>query len=89
MLGILAFLYTHAPTRLCNVYLLDDQRLLGERFLYLALALAVIWALPLFSAERSVCARRRAVSQGGSHGAPRRSLAPHRDATASPRIRAW
>jgi hypothetical protein len=54
MLGILAFLYSHAPTRLCNVYLLDDQRLLGERFLYLALALAVIWALPLFSAERSV-----------------------------------
>ena len=52
MLGILAFLYTHAPVRLCNVYLLDDQQQLGERFLIVALALAVLWSVPLFATPR-------------------------------------
>lgn len=47
MLGILAFLYTHAPVRLCNIYLLDEQQLLGERFLILAFGLAVFWTMPL------------------------------------------
>ncbi|MDO5758964.1 MAG: hypothetical protein Q4P24_16125 [Rhodobacterales bacterium] len=48
MLGILAFLYTHAPERLCNAYLLDDQQRLGEMFLLAALVLAALWIVPLF-----------------------------------------
>jgi len=48
MLGVLAFLYTHAPVRICNSYLVSDQERLGYGFLFVALALSVIWALPLF-----------------------------------------
>ncbi|PKQ11253.1 MAG: hypothetical protein CVT70_15245 [Alphaproteobacteria bacterium HGW-Alphaproteobacteria-1] len=51
MLGVLAFLYTHAPLRLCNAYLVEDQQRLGLGFLALALALAAGWALPLFRAS--------------------------------------
>ena len=47
MLGVLAFLYTHAPVRLCNAYLVEDQQRLGLGFLALALALAVAWVAPL------------------------------------------
>lgn len=48
MLGILAFLYTHAPIRICNSYLVSDQERLGLGFLLVALALAVAWTVPLF-----------------------------------------
>jgi len=47
MLGVLAFLYTHAPVRLCNAYLVEDQQRLGLGFLALALALAAGWVAPL------------------------------------------
>ena len=48
MLGILAFVYTHAPVRICNSYLVSDQERLGFGFLTAALVLAVVWAIPLF-----------------------------------------
>ena len=48
MLGILAFLYTHAPVRICNSYLVSDQERLGLGFLAAALILAVAWTIPLF-----------------------------------------
>lgn len=48
MLGVLAFLYTHAPARLCNAYLADDQVRLGLGFLWVAIGLGLAWALPLF-----------------------------------------
>lgn len=48
MLGVLAFLYTHAPVRICNAYLVSDQERLGYGFLLTALGLAVAWSLPLF-----------------------------------------
>lgn len=48
MLGVMAFLYTHAPVRLCNAYLMEDQYQLGVGFLVLALLLAAAWAAPLF-----------------------------------------
>lgn len=47
MLGVMAFLYTHAPVRICNVYLMDDQVRLGTGFIAIAIALIVIWVLPL------------------------------------------
>lgn len=53
MLGILAFLYSHAPARLCNAYLMDQQQHLGLMFLCVALALAVFWTATLVSAPRS------------------------------------
>lgn len=34
MLGVLGFLYTHAPVRICNSYLVDDQIRLGFGFFY-------------------------------------------------------
>lgn len=48
MLGVLAFLYTHAPIRICNAYLIDDQVRLGVGFLCAALGLAALWCVPLF-----------------------------------------
>ncbi|HEY0918300.1 hypothetical protein [Devosia sp.] len=51
MLGILAFLYTHAPVRICNAYLAEDQFRLGIGFLAVAVALAVLWTVPLLVGE--------------------------------------
>lgn len=48
MLGVLAFLYTHAPVRICNSYLVSDQERLGFGFLIVALFLTVAWGIPLF-----------------------------------------
>lgn len=47
MLGVLGFLYTHAPIRICNSYLVSAQQDLGFAFLYLAAVLACIWAFPV------------------------------------------
>lgn len=49
MLGIMAFLYTHAPVRLCNAYLVSDQERLGAGFLAVACGAAIWWTTPLFS----------------------------------------
>lgn len=55
MLGVLGFLYTHAPIRICNSYLVSAQQDLGFAFLYLAAALACLWAFPvLFGTPRWV-----------------------------------
>ena len=48
MLGVLAFLYIHAPVRICNSYLVADQERLGFTFLISAFGLAVAWSIPLF-----------------------------------------
>ncbi len=48
MLGVLAFLYTYAPVRICNSYLVSDQKALGGIFLGIAAALSIYWCLPLF-----------------------------------------
>ena len=53
MLGVLGFLYTHAPVRICNNYLVSDQEKLGFGFLYVAIALALVWSFPLFAAGKS------------------------------------
>lgn len=47
MLGVLGFLYTHAPVRICNFYLVSAQKDLGFAFLYLAAGLACLWAVPV------------------------------------------
>ena len=49
MLGVLAFLYIHAPVRICISYLLADQERLGFGFLISAIGLGIAWAIPLFS----------------------------------------
>ncbi len=48
MLGVLAFLYTHAPFRICNAYLVNDQERLGYGFFFVAIGLSLIWIFPLF-----------------------------------------
>jgi hypothetical protein len=48
MLGILAFLYTHAPVRICNSYLVADQERLGYGFLIAAFVLGGVWSIQLF-----------------------------------------
>ena len=48
MLGVLAFLYIHAPVRICNSYLFADQERLGLGFLMTAAGLGLAWAIPLF-----------------------------------------
>ncbi|CAD0186997.1 hypothetical protein RUESEDTHA_03908 [Ruegeria sp. THAF57] len=47
MLLFLGFLYTHAPVRICNSYLVDDQVRLGLGFVWAALALTAIWMIPV------------------------------------------
>lgn len=49
MLGVLAFLYTHAPFRICNAYLENDQERLGYGFLFAAIGVALLWIIPLFN----------------------------------------
>lgn len=49
MLGVLAFLYTHAPVRICNAYLVNDQERLGYGFLIAAAGATLVWIIPLFS----------------------------------------
>lgn len=46
MLLFLAFLYIHAPVRICNAYLIDDQVRLGAGFAIAAALLAAGWTLP-------------------------------------------
>jgi len=48
MLLFLGFLYTHAPIRICNSYLIDDQHRLGLGFVYVALGLTLYWIVPVF-----------------------------------------
>ena len=48
MLGVLSFLYIHAPMRICNSYLVADQERLGFGFLMTAAGLGLAWAIPLF-----------------------------------------
>jgi hypothetical protein len=58
MLGVLAWLYTAAPVRLCNSYLGIDQKMLGAGMALLAGALAVYWGLGLLFGSRngaSIC----------------------------------
>lgn len=52
MLMFQAFLYTHAPNRLCLSYLVNQQVWLGYGFLLLALVLVVLFTFPLFYRER-------------------------------------
>lgn len=49
MLLLLAFLYTHAPLRICNSYLVNDQVRLGHGFLFVALGLVILWLFPIFT----------------------------------------
>lgn len=48
MLGVLAWLYDAAPIRVCNNYLIDDQKRLSIAFLCVALGLATVWSVRLF-----------------------------------------
>ena len=52
MFGILAYLYTHAPVRICNSYLVVDQERLGFGLFLVAFGLAIAWAIPLFLPPR-------------------------------------
>jgi hypothetical protein len=67
MLAVMAFLYTHAPTRLCNAYLAEDQYRLGIGFLALAFAVAAAWIAPLLFPARQQASGRRS-GAGGSGG---------------------
>ena len=49
MLLLLAFVYTHAPLRICNSYLVDDQQRLGIGFAFVAIGLALIWIVQAFT----------------------------------------
>jgi hypothetical protein len=60
MLAVMAFLYTHAPMRLCNAYLAEDQYRLGIGFLALAFATAAAWIAPLLFPIRQQVSGRRA-----------------------------
>lgn len=48
MTVVVGSLYQSAPLRLCNAYLLDDQRQLGQALIWIAVALASVWLTRLF-----------------------------------------
>jgi hypothetical protein len=60
ILAVMAFLYTHAPMRLCNAYLAEDQYRLGIGFLALAFTAATAWIAPLLFATRQQVSGRQA-----------------------------
>jgi hypothetical protein len=64
MLAVMAFLYTHAPMRLCNAYLAEDQYRLGIGFLALAFAAAAAWIAPLLFATRQQVSGRQSGTSG-------------------------
>jgi len=49
MLGVIGWLYREAPVRLCNYYLIDQQVLLGNALLTLALLLGLACAVRAFT----------------------------------------
>ena len=53
MLAVMAFLYTHAPIRICNAYLVSDQERLGHGFLLAAILCAGLWTWPIFWDQRA------------------------------------
>jgi hypothetical protein len=59
MTAVVGTLYQDSTTRLCNAYLLDDQRLLGVALIWIALAIAAAWLLSLGWAQRSPVIRER------------------------------
>ncbi|MGH1479439.1 MAG: hypothetical protein ACRBM6_12105 [Geminicoccales bacterium] len=52
MLAVMAFLYTHAPIRICNAYLVADQERLGFGFLLAAAVCAILWTVPIFMDQK-------------------------------------
>ncbi len=57
MTAVVGTLYQESTTRLCNAYLLDDQRLLGQALVWIALAVAAAWLLSLAWSQRGAVAR--------------------------------
>ena len=53
MTVVVGTLYQDSPTRVCNAYLLDDQRLLGVGLVWAALAVVAAWLLRLGWVRRS------------------------------------
>jgi hypothetical protein len=47
MMAVVGTLYQDSTTRVCNAYLLDDQRTLGAGLVWLAIGIAAAWLLRL------------------------------------------
>jgi hypothetical protein len=43
MTAVAGYLYQDSPIRLCNAYLLDDQRRLGQLLVDICIAIALVW----------------------------------------------
>jgi hypothetical protein len=52
MMAVVGTLYQDSTTRVCNAYLLDDQRTLGAGLVWLASGIAAAWLLRLGLAHR-------------------------------------
>ena len=62
MMAILAWVYTAAPVRLCNSYLVNDQKMLGAGMAILAVVLGIYWGLGLlFGAQSDIVLRDDAI----------------------------
>lgn len=68
MTVVVGTLYQDSPTRVCNAYLLDDQRLLGVGLVWAALAVVAAWLLRLGWVRR------------GTQGSPAGAQAEHNGA---------
>ena len=53
MIMVLAWLYIEAPIRLCNYYLINEQKQLGVYLLYIAGFISVYWVVKLFVGDIS------------------------------------
>jgi hypothetical protein len=52
MMAVVGTLYEDSTTRVCNAYLLDDQRLLGAGLVWLSIGMAAAWLFRLAWAHR-------------------------------------
>lgn len=48
MLMVLGWLYIEAPVRLCNYYLINEQQIVGQALLYIAMFILLWWTLKVF-----------------------------------------
>ena len=50
MTAVVGYLFENSPVRLCNAYLLDDQKSLGQRLVWIALVIGGLWFTALVRA---------------------------------------
>ena len=62
-----AWIYTNAPVRLCISYLTGQQEQLGEGFLWVAVAISILWTAPVLGVRLPKWSARRSPFLAAGH----------------------